>query len=121
MGEMTESKYEVPREIAAICGRTVEVALIAGNKQKAIHAIEEAWKTSPAFKKVDLLTPVGDLFGPKLNEDMFRAGIRTVGDLLEFSQMGLSGIKGISFDIAGKVNDYLRLYGFELKSRSEKW
>ena len=109
-----------PPEIAARHGRMVECAILSGEKDKAIAAVERAFAmlAELADDRVTYDDCIDLIVAPRMVELLHAGGIETVGDLCEHSRDSLVMIHQIRYRSVDLIERSLAKHGLAL-SRAE--
>ena len=102
-------------EIASQHSQMIFVAIMAGERDRALQIVSRAFETIDE-NVAGLDSHVGIVAGERTGAILEKnAGIRTVGQLCKRSFAELLAIRQIDYKTAGRIQERLEKFGFQLK------
>ena len=116
-GSSYMSKLPIPQEIAMHHARMVEVALMRGEQDRAIRAVDRAFEVAREEQIVDLESPITKVCSHKTVGIFEALNINTVGDLIQCSAQELIMVANLRKKTVDNIQFELAKLGFELKKQ----
>ena len=114
------TKLPIPAEIAMYHARLVEVALLKGEQDRAIRAVDRAFEVAREELCTDLESPVSKVCSHKTIGTLESLNIHTIGDLIQCSAQELIMVANLRPKTVDNIQFQLAKLGFELKKQKEQ-
>lgn len=111
---------KVPPEIAEQHARMAELAMLAGERDRALAAINRAFETAKEVSGEFLTetSPLAGMLSVRIVTILDGNGIRTVGDLIKYSPEELARVQQIRWKSVAIIQRQLEKHGFALARES---
>lgn len=107
---------KIPDDIATQHARMVEVALLRGEYERALRAVDRAFEVArQADAGIGLESPVSDICSIKVTNCLESVGIETIGDLIQCSAQELLMVANIRNKSVDNLQFELGKLGLELR------
>lgn len=114
------TKLPIPAEIAMYHARLVEVALLKGEQDRAVRAVDRAFEVAREELCTDLNSPVSKVCSHKTIGTLESLNIHTIGDLIQCSAQELIMVANLRSKTVDNIQFQLAKLGFELKKQKEQ-
>ena len=111
------SKLPIPQEIAMHHARMVEVALMRGEQDRAIRAVDRAFEVAREEQIVDLESPITKVCSHKTVGILESLNINTIGDLVQCSAQELIMVANLRKKTVDNIQFELAKFGYDLKKQ----
>lgn len=101
-------------DIAEQHGRMVEVAILAGNRERALHIIDRAF-ASLDQNCIGMDSDIASILGERIACILDKARIRTIGDLTGKTRNELLAIRHVGWKTLRKIIYAIQSHGYDLK------
>jgi hypothetical protein len=101
-------------DIAEQHGKMIEVAILAGDRQRAMQIVDRAFD-SLDHNCIGYDSCVSAILGERIAAILAVSRIRTIADLTKRTRADLLSIRQISWDTLRKIISAMHTHGYELK------
>ena len=113
------TKLPIPAEIAMYHARLVEVALLKGEQDRAVRAVDRAFEVAREELCTDLNSPVSKVCSHKTIGTLESLNIHTIGDLIQCSSQELIMVANLRKKTVDNIEFELAKIGYRLKKQMD--
>jgi DNA-directed RNA polymerase alpha subunit len=112
---MIQSKHPDLQDIAEQHGRMVELAILVGDRARALSLVERAFESLARPHSLDPSTPVAAVLNQRIATILMAGGVRTVADLVSHTRHTLAEIHQIRYRSIDIIEEQLAKHGHMLR------